>query len=635
MSFNYLTNETLNIARLNYLNKLKELGFKAETEIIDVQDSFNRYTSKAVYSLINAPHYPSSAMDGIAVKASNTFGASENNPIVLTPDQFVMVDTGDPIPSGKDAVIMIEDVIFDDNKNVKLYKAATLYNNIRQVGEDICAHEMILPANSKITPSAIGAMFAGGVLKVEVYKKIKVGIIPTGDEIVLPTSNPSKGDIIEFNSSIFRGMLIDEGCEVTIYNIVKDKLDEIEKALLKATKENDLVIINAGSSAGRDDYACEAIKNIGEVMYHGIAIKPGKPTILGYKDTTPIIGVPGYPVSGILVVEEIIKPVINMWFGRPTLKETVTATLSRNVISSLKYEEFVRVRLGIVNGKIVATPLNRGAGVVSSFMKADGILTIPQNLEGYKAEEEVEIALLKPLSSLKNTIIIIGSHDPLIDELNDLLHSKNSNLTISSSHVGSMGGIMATKRNENHLGGIHLLDEETGKYNISFVDKYFPDGGVKLIECVGRKQGIMVAKGNPLGIKEFKDLTKSNLRYVNRQKGSGTRILYDYLCKKNNIDPSTIYGNDREEFTHNSVATQIASNDADAGMGIYSVAKVYDLDFIEVADEQYDFLITDEAYQSKAVQELIEVLKSDEFKVRINKLGGYTINNPGKIRYAK
>ena len=335
MSFKYLTNEKLDIARDNYLKKLKSQGFKPQKETIKVFDSLGRYTTKAIYASINAPHYPSSAMDGIATNANLTFNASETNPVILTKDQFVMVDTGDALPDDKDAVIMIEDVIFDDGGNAKLFKPATPWQYIRQVGEDICAHEMILPSNTRITPAAIGSMCAGGVLEVEVYTKPTIGIIPTGDEIIPLTNNPKQGEIIEFNSSIFKSMLIEEDSNVICYDIVKDKLDLIVQAIDKACKECDIVIINAGSSAGRDDYSSEAISTLGNVLYHGIAIKPGKPTVLGYKDQTPIIGIPGYPVSGIIVVEELLKPVINMWYGRSSIKEKVEATLSRPVMSSL------------------------------------------------------------------------------------------------------------------------------------------------------------------------------------------------------------------------------------------------------------------------------------------------------------
>ena len=212
-----------------------------------------------------------------------------------------------------------------------------------------------------------------------------------------------------------------------------------------------------------------------------------------------------------------------------------------------------------------------------------------------------------------------------------MLHLADGSVYMSSSHVGSMGGIMAIRRGEAHAAGCHLLNTEDGTYNISFMKKYFPKGGVKLIRCVGRQQGLMVAKGNPLNIETFSDIAKAGLRYVNRQKGSGTRILTDYLCKQDNLDVTAIYGYDREELTHTSVAAQIVSGSADAGMGIYSAAKLYDLDFIPICIEEYDLIVPDHAWETPQVQAMIETLKSDAFREKILSLGGYTIENPGEI----
>lgn len=632
MAFQYLTNIDLEQAKEEYIKVLEANGMQYRTERIPVTESCARITADAVYAHICAPHYHASAMDGIAVRASDTFGATETTPVHLKPDQYVVVDTGDPLPEDCDAVIMIEDVV-QEKQGVCLYASAAPWQHIRQIGEDICAGEMILSSYRTITPAAIGSMIAGGVLEVEVIARPTVGIIPTGDEIVPPTADPSPGDILEFNGAIFSSMVREWGAEPKIYPIVRDQFDEIREMVKKALSECDMVLLNAGSSAGREDYSCQVIRDLGEVLYHGIAIKPGKPAILGYQGAKPVLGVPGYPVSGIIVIEQFLKPLVDRWnhvLDRSYVYEE--AVLSRAVVSGLKYREFVRVRLGYVGEQLVASPLSRGAGVVSSFMKADGMLEIPQEMEGYEAGSHVQIRLLRPKEELQNTLVVIGSHDPLLDEVADMIHRKNPEIFMSSSHVGSMGGIMAARRGENHAAGIHLLNEADGAYNTAFVKKYFPKGGVRLVECVGRTQGLMAAKGNPLQIRGIADLTKPGLRYVNRQKGSGTRILIDYLCKKQKIDPEKIYGYDREEFTHTSVAAQIASGSADAGMGIYSAASLYDLDFIPICMEQYDLLIPDYAWDSPMVQELLETLKSEEFRNRLEKLGGYEIGNPGRVR---
>jgi putative molybdopterin biosynthesis protein len=438
---------------------------------------------------------------------------------------------------------------------------------------------------------------------------------------------------VEFNSSIFSAMLRQWGAEPKTFPIVPDKKEALRAALAEALAVCDIVLLNAGSSAGREDYSAEVIRETGEVLCHGIAIKPGKPAILGARENKPILGVPGYPVSGIFVLTELLKPLLDSWFHTAPQTETIRqATLSRSVVSGLKYQEFVRVRLGAVNGRLMASPLGRGSGVVSSFMKADGILEIPQGVEGYEVGSTVEVRLLRPAEALQNTLVAIGSHDPLLDEAADLLHLADPSFYMSSTHAGSMGGIMAVRRGETHIAGIHLLSEEDGSYNTAFIQKYFPAGGVRLVECVGRTQGLMVAKGNPLGLNGIEDLCQEGLRYVNRQKGSGTRILIDYLLKKQGIDPRGIYGYDREEFTHTSVAAQIASGTADAGMGIYSAAKLYGLDFLPICMEQYDLLIPDSAFDTPPVQKLLAVLGGADFRRRLETLGGYQVEQPGRVR---
>ena len=622
MRHNYLNNTPLNEAKENYLSHLAANNFTYDTEQIASAQASGRILSKAVYAKICSPHYNASAMDGIAVKAADTYGASENAPVILTKDQYTVVDTGDPVPDCCDAVVMVEDVTELENGDVKLFSAVHPWQNVRQVGEDICMGDMIAPSHTKVTPSLCGAFLAGGVLDVEVIKKPKVGIIPTGDEIVSPKANPGKGEIIEFNSVIFSSMLADWQAEAKIYDIVRDKKELLKDAVMTAVGECDVVLVMAGSSAGRDDYTSSIITELGQVIYHGIAIKPGKPAVLGNIGKVPVIGLPGYPVSAIVIMQEIVKNVVDLYYKKSSENtETVKAHLGKRVVSSLKYQEYVRVTLGRVGNMLTAVPLNRGAGVITSFTKADGVLVVPQDSEGFEAGEEVEVRLLKDLSEIESSLIITGSHDPLIDELSDMLQQSSCGFTVTSSHVGSMGAITALKNKQAHLGCIHLLDTATGKYNESYIEKYFPDGGVRLVKGVGRVQGLMVRKGNPLSIESFKDIAKG--RYVNRQIGSGTRILCDYLLKENGIDKNDVDGYRNEEYTHTAVAALIAAGNADCGLGIYSAAKMYGLDFIEICIEEYDLLIDDKAYDTYAVQKLLETLESDVFRQRLTQMGGY------------
>ena len=623
MKHNYLNNTELNEAKEKYFSEVKESGFGFKEETIPTQLSHGRTLAKAVYAKICSPHYNASAMDGIAVFAEDTYGACENEPVVLPPEKYTVVDTGDPMPDGTDAVVMIEDVDEDDSGLVRLISAVHPWQNVRQVGEDICMGDMIAPSGTVITPSLCGAFLAGGVTNVNVKKRPVFGIIPTGDEIVEPKENPEKGEIIEFNSTIFSSMLREWGAQSKIYGIVKDKKELLSEAVSKAAEECDAVLVLAGSSAGRDDYTSAIISQLGEMIIHGIAVKPGKPAVLGIADNVPVAGLPGYPVSAIVVMEQFIRPLVDIYYGRQAKKdEYITAVLSKRVVSSLKYKEFVRVSLGKIGDSFFAVPLPRGAGVITGFTKAAGILEIDQNCEGIEAGEKVKIRLLKSRDKIENALVITGSHDPMIDEIADLLQKKNCGFTVISSHVGSMGALTAVKNGQAHMGATHLLDGDSGIYNEAYVKKYFPDGGAVLIKGVGRVQGIMVQKGNPCGIKTIPDL--KNHTYVNRQRGAGTRVLFDYLLKKNSIAPDEINGYRNEEFTHTAVAALIAAGNADAGMGIYSAAKMYGLDFIPVCNEEYDLLINEKYIDSPQVRAFIEVLGSDELKERLNELGGYS-----------
>ena len=621
MKQNYLHNLPLDEAKRLYLAHLRAAGFGVKTESASCADACGRVLQNAVYAKICSPHYNASAMDGVAVRASDTFGASEHTPLTLSQEQYRVVDTGDPLPDGCDAVIMVEDLIDAGNGSFTILSGVHPWQNVRQVGEDICMGDMIAPSGTVLTPALCGALLAGGVTRVDVLRTPLAGIIPTGDEIVPPTDAPQKGEIIEFNSAIFAAMLRQSGAQAKIYPITPDKKEMIRAALETALAECDMVLISAGSSAGRDDYTSEVIASLGTVLVHGLAIKPGKPAVLGEAFGKPVIGLPGYPVSAIVVMDEIVADVLAMATGRTgPARRTRSAVLGQKVVSSLKYTEYIRVTLGRVGEKLLASPLPRGAGVITSFTKADGILTVPQNCEGYEAGTEVSVRLLSDADP-ERTLIVTGSHDPLIDEVADILRRSGAPFRVQSTHVGSMGAIYAVRAGLAHMGAVHLLDGGTGLYNNSYVRKYFPNGGAVLERGVRRIQGLMVRKGNPLGIRGFEDIR--NVRYVNRQRGAGTRVLCDHLIEKYGMDARQIDGYGNEEYTHTAVAALIAAGNADAGLGIYSAAKMYGLDFIPICDERYDFLISASYADDPMVRTFLAALRSRECAERLSRMGGY------------
>ena len=606
-------------------------AFDLKIEKVSTYDALGRITAEAIFAKCSSPMFNASAMDGVAVVAARTKYASEREPLALTLDEdYKIVDTGDPIKSPYDAVIMAEDIIEVDDEHIKIMESVPGWQHVRPVGEDIVAGEMILPSNHQIRAVDIGVLLAGGILEIPVLSKPRVGIIPTGTEIIKPYDNPKEGDIIDSNSGMFAGMAMEQGCLPKIYDIVPDIYDEIKETVKKVLEENDLVVVNAGSSAGTEDYTVSVLAELGEVVIHGVAMKPGKPVILAIVNGKPVIGLPGYPVSAYLAFDTFVTPVINkMLKASLKSKNVVKATLAKRLISSLKHREYVRVKVGHVGGKLVASPLTRGAGAVMSLVKADGFCIIPQNSEGALAGEEVDIVLCKSLEEIGNTLVSIGSHDMTLDLIGDMMANKYQGKRFASTHVGSMAGLMALQRCETTIAPTHLLDMETGEYNVSYLKQIFPREEMALIKGIDRIQGIIVKKGNPLGIKGVEDLVR--VRYVNRQRGAGTRVLLDYKLKQAGLSPAQIEGYDKEAATHMAVAAAVSSEDIDAGMGIKPAADAMGLDFVEVGVEEYDFAIRKKDLDLPEVKAFIEILRSDEFHKKLDEMGGYGYHQAGKI----
>ena len=624
----YLKTVSVEEAYDKYYTALKEKNIlDKQVEEVRTIDALSRITSEAIYAKCNSPLFNASAMDGICVDSKKTKNASEENPIVLKLGvDYKIVDTGDAIRPPFDAVIMAEDVIEIDDETIKIVTPVSGWENIRPIGEDIVIGEMILESNHEIKPIDIGALIAGGISKIKCYKKMTVGIIPTGDEIIDMKDNPKEGDIIDSNSYMIKA-LVDESYGIgRRYNIVKDNYEEIKKQILESLNENDLTIVNAGSSAGTEDYTVHILRELGDVIVHGVSMKPGKPVILAIVNNKPVIGLPGYPLSAYLAFNLYVKP---MLMRKNELSEEVDAVCSKRLISSLKFREYVRVKLGKVDDKYIAAPLNRGAASQMSMVRADGILVIPQNSEGIEAGEVSIVKIIKNKSVLDNTLVSIGSHDILMDIVADIMAKNYDGVTLSSTHVGSMGGLLALKRGETIIAPTHLLDEDTGVYNVAIIKEIFGEGKVSLIKGFHRIQGIIVKKGNPLGIKGIEDLTKC--KFVNRQRGAGTRVLFDYKLKTLGIDPKSIDGYDKELSTHMAVAASVASPYADAGMGVKSAADSMNLDFIEVGVEEYDFAIKNENLDDNKVKRFIEVIKGKELHDKLDELGGYGYENVGSI----
>ena len=605
-----------------------------EPERVPIQRALGRITAEPVWAVRSVPHYDASAMDGVAVRSADTIGASETAPLTLAlPDQAAWVDTGDPIPDQFDAVIMVEVVRRLDDSAIEIRAPVPPYNHVRPLGEDIVESELLLPQNHRLRPADLGACAAAGVTQIAVRPRPTVAIIPTGTELVDISDNPKPGDIVEFNSIVLASMLEEWGANPTRLPPVSDDPNLLSDAISRAVSEYDIVLVNAGSSAGTEDYTAGCVERLGNLVIHGVAIRPGHPIVLGVVRNKPVIGIPGYPVSAVIACELFVKPIVESRLGRPADPDPVaTATMTRRVHSPMGEDEFLRVRLGQVGDRLVATPLQRGAGVISSLVRADGIARVPRNSEGIEAGSQISVRLLRPMPDIRRTIVAIGSHDLILDLLASRLSERTGNPTLASANVGSLGGLLAVRRGETHVAGTHLMDEDTGEYNVSYIRRYIPNREVALVHLAARTQGLMTAPRNPLGISSLSDLANPGVRFVNRQRGAGTRVLLDFKLRELGISPESISGYDREEYTHLAVAAAVQGGRADVGLGILPAARAMGLDFIPLFDEQYDLVIPTDFYESALLAPMLEMIRSPQFQSEVQALGGYNVTQMGTLK---
>lgn len=607
------------------------------SETVPLTKALGRVTAAPVWARLSSPHFHSAAMDGYAVRARETEEATETTPLRLILNAGAQyVDTGDPLPDSADAVIPIEKVHVVEG-SIEIRAAVPPWNHVRAMGEDMVATELVLPANHVLRPVDLGAIAGSGHSIVEVWRKPRVAIIPTGSELVEVGQPVRRGEIIEYNSIVLAAQVENWGGQATRYPIVADELENIRDAVAGAALMHDLVLLNAGSSAGSEDFSAEVVKSLGTLLVHGVAVRPGHPVIIGMvmspgqpQKQTPIIGVPGFPVSAALTGEIFVEPLIAKWLGRrPAQAIQIQAVLSRKVLSPMGDDEYLRVTVGQVGQRVIATPLSRGAGVISSLVRADGIVRIPRFSEGHNAGDVVSVYLYHQPEEIARTIVAIGSHDLTLDLMAQFLAEEGARL--SSANVGSQGGLVALRRGEAHLAGSHLLDPETGEYNVTYVRRYLPDTPVVLVTLVGREQGLLVARGNPKGIRTLADLGREDVTFVNRQRGAGTRVLLDFELGKIGLPARTVRGYEREEYTHLAVAAAVQSGAADCGLAIHAAASALDLDFLPLFRERYDLVIPKEHYESPMLRALLDLLYSDPFRQAVAALPGYDVYLMGEV----
>jgi putative molybdopterin biosynthesis protein len=594
-----------------------------------------RVTSAPVYAVCSSPTFHSAAMDGYAVRAESTFLAREGRPVRLVKgSECVAVNTGHPLPEGMDGVLMIEKVVRESDEAIEIETPVFPMQHVRRIGEDIVATELLLPQNRLLSPYDVGGLLSAGIWEVEVRERLRMDFIPTGDEVLDFTvrPNPRAGQVIESNSQVFAGLAAFQGCLFTRVDPVPDNEEALTRAVRAAVDgPAHVVVLGAGSSAGSKDYSRSIIESLGRVLVHGIDVMPGKPSILGVVDGKLVVGAPGYPVSAVVCFEELLIPLLS-WLGRktPPARPTVEVELSRKTPSKLGTEELVRLAIGRVGDKYVATPLGRGAGMLTTLIRAQGVTRIPIDSEGVEAGSPVRAELFVPEAELDQTLVVVGSHDNILDVLGNELMGLARPVRVSSSHVGSMGGLTALKGRSALMAGTHLFDEDSGDFNFPFFRKYLPGVEVSCVNLAIRHQGLIVAQGNPQGIRGVADLARPDVRFINRQRGAGTRILLDYHLKQAGIDPRQVAGYEKEEFTHMAVAVNVLTGTASCGMGIFAAATALGLDFVPLARERYDLAFLPELADWKT-EVVLRLIRTMAFKDRIAALGGYETTLTGLI----
>jgi putative molybdopterin biosynthesis protein len=615
-------------------------GSPVRRERVTLEEALGRVTAAPVYARLSSPHYHACAMDGIAVRAALTEGARETAALELRigTDAY-FVDTGDPLPAGTDAVIMLEDIDVRDGSRVAIRAAVAPFAHVRAIGEDIVATETVVPAFRTLQAADVAAIAAAGVAEVEVVARPRVAVIVTGTELVDPSvERPAPGAVVDSNSVLLCAAVREYGGIPETLGRVADDPGLLEAAVAQAIERCDVVIVNAGSSAGSEDYTARTFARLGEVVVHGVAIRPGHPVVLGIARrgscVVPLLGIPGYPVSAAICADLFARPLIEKLARRDSLAPTTfEARLARKLFSPLGEEEFVRAVAARVGGEVVAVPLRRGAGVLTSLSRANCMLRVPRFSEGFAAGARVTARALRSPAAVERTLLAVGSHDVALDLLAGALAGRG--LELVSAHVGSIAGLAALADGAAHVAGTHVIDPATGSYNDAAVRCYAAGKRVALVGFTRRVQGLIVARGNPLGLQSLREVAARHARYVNRQRDAGTRVLLDVLLRDAGLAPAEIAGYERIEFNHLAVAAAVAGGTADCGLGILAAARALECDFVPLADEPYELALDAASLADARVATMLDALTEPALLAAIEALGGYDTAPAGIVRFVE
>lgn len=616
-----------------------EIDFKKAAKLtgeekIDVKDSLRRITAEDVPAKVSYPNFFMSGIDGIAVNSAITFNTSASNPMKLRlGEEGFFVDNGRQLPPACDAVIPIEKVKFHTIDLIEIYEKITPWENVRAAGHEVTAHEIIIPKNYKIRSLDIGAMLSSGVNKIKVRKKPRVGIISAGDNLMTLGKPLKEGYIYESTSYILSNILRELGAQPAIYDIAEENLDSLNKITAEAMAEEDIVVIIGGRSRGTSLIVDLLIKT-GELGVYGTCIKPGQSVCAGFIEGKCVVGLPHFPFSAFVAFEVFAQPVILKMLGLSAhSREKVSATIASTINSPFGIDEFMRVQLVNVGKKIVAVPVSRGADLLMSFVKADGVLRISKDISQISGGSIVEIELLTNRSNIDKNLIMMGTYDYTFNIIKNIIYKLDHKVNLHTYNIGSKQGLKAIKDGFAHFSGIHLFDSRSGDFNVPFVKEVLDGVPVIVLNLFHRYIGLVVKQGNPKNIKDLSDLKRADIKFINRNFGSGTRSIFDYALRKASVNPQEISGYAEESNNHMASAQAVASGSVDAALGIYVSAKALNLDFIPIMFERYDIVIPKKFLNDYKVQVLLHLINSEEFKKEVKDLQGYDFSYMGQIYY--
>ncbi len=625
----------------------------SDVEEVPIENSVGRSLAEDVYSNVDVPPFDRVALDGYAVRAEDTFGADEDRPVELRvigraaaghpftgelkEGEAVEVATGAPLPRGANSVV-VEEYTAREGDLLLVYRSVAPGDNVQGAGSDIRRGELVLPKGTLITPRDVGALAAIGLRKIKVRRRPRVVIYSTGDELVNPGEELSYGRIYDVNQYTLASSVLEDGGEPILGGKLPDSEETIKESLREAVKKADLVLISGSTSVGAGDVIYRVLNELGQpgVLVHGIAIHPGKPTIIADIGGKLVIGLPGYPTSALTAYNVLVSPLIRRWSGLGQEEERVLkAVVAERITGEKGRKDLLPVHL-VKDDDYLVFPVPTGSEAITTLSRADGFIIMEEEQEIIEEGREVLVHLYG--RGAVPDLSVLGSHCLGLELLLSKLRDKG--LSVKSVYVGSTGGFKAIRQREADIAGVHALDPETGLYNVSYMKKFSLEGVAILVRGYVREQGLILARGNPKGIRSIADLFRDDVVMINRNRGSGTRIMIDLLLKREaeklgrEFKPQLIRGYWMEAKSHNAVAAAVANGVVDVGIGVKAVAKLYDLDFVPLFKENYDFVIRRASLDKKGVREFLSLLKDGPTREELSNIEGIEVpDDMGEVIY--